>query len=155
MSFKKELYEAVSARITQDAEMEALMGTGFVLDFETVPPNAEWPFLVAKLSSKPAAVNGIFIRGAKLYIDLWHRAMPDTGIPDHERVIDIVDRLERLFNGKLARCSSGTARFYFEADFPVPVHVSGPHVEHELNRHAIVFSLRNIDGSLIEAYLDV
>lgn len=152
MSFKKELYEAISTRITNDATLEDLLGVGFSLDFETVPPNASWPFLVAKISSRPLSVNQVFMRDAKLFIDLWHRS--DTGNPDHERVIDVVDRLERLFNGKMVRCPSGNARFYFEDDFPVPVQVNGPHVEHELNRHAIIFSLRNVDGSLIEAYLD-
>lgn len=161
MSFKLELYSAINQRITQNADMQTYMGAGFQVDFEDLPPNAlsgSTPVLVMRIADRRAQNLRIgsdadkFIREPRLYIDLWHRTSATA--PTHVNVIRIMDRLQKLFNGKMAHTDSGSARFYYLEDFPVPVNVIGPHVEPEIKRHAIVFELRTIDGSLIEAVLE-
>jgi hypothetical protein len=151
-SFKAELYTAIYNRIRDDETLQDLFPSGEVpVEFEIVPPNLDWPYLVMKITHNNAGQSN-FIRTPRLYIDLW--SVIGTSSEDNLFAIDVIDRLEKLFNGKICYATKGWCMFSYAEDFSVPVIQSGGGPMTQINRHAIVFNLRSADGTLIESLLE-
>lgn len=149
MSLRKEFYQAVYDRIVNDSTLQTLLGGTVRLAFENVPPNTEWPFLVMKMDIRKQWYG--FLNVGNLFIDFWHRSTVDD--PGHETKMDVVERLTTLLNSIVVYCPNGSVRLAYEEDFSVPVITQGPHIDPELNRHAVIFSFRAADKGQVDAVL--